>query len=123
MVVPTTRLYLDVLTNHVEAHLLCCLNIVEQSRISRSSIDSIGPETLIEGTYMEDRFIVEEHSCKASILCKRYFTHSEVTLHAVECIAIADYRDIEVVEERRIGRPQFCIGNRYNCLFALNSGN
>ena len=99
MVVPTTRLYLDVLTYHVEAHLLGDLDIVEQCFVGGGGVDAIGPEALVERTYVEEGLVVEEHAGVVAILGERDLAHTEVTLDGINGLAIGHKLNIEVVEE------------------------
>src|SRR5262249_6356362 len=106
-VIPAGRLDLDVLAGHVEAELLGDLDIVAQSGVGRSSVQAIGPPTLIERAELEKRQIIEKQAVETVLATVHGdLAHAEIAGDLIDGLAIALELDLEIVKEGRIGGPK-----------------
>ncbi|MNN21480.1 hypothetical protein D3C81_1348010 [compost metagenome] len=53
MIIPSCRLNLDMLPNHVEAKLFSDFNIIDESFIGRCGIQAVRPISLIKNTVLK----------------------------------------------------------------------
>ena len=113
-VVPALGLDLDVLARHVEAELLRDVDIRSQGFVGRRGVEPVGPPPLVERSDLEQRRVVEAHPRDAvGILAERRLAHAEVRRYLVHRAARSHERDAQVVEERRVGRPELRAGHAH----------
>ena len=101
------RLDLDVFAQGVEAGSLEKLDIRSHGGIGGRREQSVRPPTLIERAEVEQRLAVEEQAEVAvSVLGHGGFAQAHIRSDRVRA-----HGDRQIVERRRVGRPEFGIGN------------
>lgn len=94
-------------SQHIEAKVFHCLNVVNHRLVGRRSEHTVAPISLIEKTFVEIRFVVEEQTFLAGFVnAFRELTHAKITS---DHIVVAN--DHDVVKVRVLGRPEFHIFN------------
>ena len=68
MPVPACRLNLHMLSDHVESHILCHLDVKEKGLIGRSGIKSVRPPSLVKCTELEYRLVVEVNAIESLVI-------------------------------------------------------
>ena len=106
MIIPAKRLELDVLSYHIEAHILEHCKLVNDSLVARMCEKSITPIALIEKTVKEIRLAVEKQTRDAVLaLSNSKGTNAKIRLYLIS--AIRAY--LKIIELWILGRPYFKI--------------
>ena len=108
VVVPARRLDLHVLADHVVTQLLGLQNVEQQRFVGRCGEKSVGPPALVERAEVEERFVVERHAEDAALVALGSdLAHGGVRIDLVDGFPALPERHFHVVEERRVGAPEF----------------
>src|SRR5690349_18384786 len=83
-IVPALRLNLDVFAEDVPAKLLCHLNIIFERGVCWGGIYPVGPESLIQRSDLEHKFIVEQDTLHAACCANRDFAHPEIAPNLID---------------------------------------
>ena len=96
------------LAYHIEAPFLRLDYVVAQGFVSRRSVESVRPPSLVERAEVEELLAVEGHPLAVfPVLAYGDFAHCGVAVHAVDDLAVAADADTYSVEIRTVRRPQF----------------
>ncbi len=105
-VVPAVRLDLDVLADGVEAEALVLIEVEAERRVGRRCVQSVRPEALVEGGQVEQDLPVQRHPKLAvGPFLQSDRAHPGVRTDLVYHFAAVEQLDLEVVQERIVGRP------------------
>ena len=82
--IPTGRLYFNMFTDHIITKIFCLLNVIQQSFIRRSRIQTVRPPTLIKRAKLEQRFIIQFQTYDTiGIPASGIFTHGRIAIHLI----------------------------------------
>ena len=110
--VPQVVLHFNVFTYHIHSQRLDGLQVIDHCFVGRGSQKTVGPPSLIERSIHEYGFSIQQESRMPIYHALCECAQAEVTSGSVAFLTIvATEIDVEIVEERRIGRPQLGIGN------------
>ena len=119
VVVPACRLKLDVLADHVEAHLLGLDDVPLKSLVGRCRIKTVRPPALVERTEVEQRLVVQGHPLvmvRSVILHYRDLAHGSIAVNTVHNLAFALDAHLDAIKIWRVRRPSLHICNLDNRL-------
>src|ERR1051325_8768268 len=112
-IIPAVRLHLHMLTCHVETKLLRNLNIVTKSLIGRSGVKAIRPESLVERTDHEIRFVVKENARNALLVfAQSDFAHTDIAGDLINRYRTFFQGDGEFVQKWLLRGPKFWVFDR-----------
>ena len=101
VVIPAVALDLDVLAQHVEAHILGQLDVVDERVVARRGVEPVRPVALIEQPVVKIRLAVEKQAAHAVLVrLDAALAHGKVAVDRV-----AAERHAEGVERRLLRRP------------------
>ena len=101
VVIPAVALDLDVLAQHVEAHVLGQLDVIDERVVARRGVEPVRPVPLIEQPVVKIRLAVEKQAAHAVLVrLDAAFAHGKVAVDRV-----AAERHAEGVERRLLRRP------------------
>ena len=101
VIVPAVALDLDVLAQHVEAHVLGQLDVIDERVVARRGVEPVRPVALIEQAVVKIRLAVEKQAAHAVLVClDAALAHGKVAVDRV-----VPERHAEGVERRVLRRP------------------
>jgi len=110
--VKTARFDLDMLAQHVEAHPLEHLKIIDHGLLGRRRVDAVGPEALVERTGLKEGLAVEKEPGHTRLVrTDGNGAEAEIAFNLVDHLAAAQELDCKVVEVGRGRRPEPGPGN------------
>ena len=101
VIVPPQRLDLDVLAQHVEAHVPGGLNVPDHGLVRRRGVQAVGPVALVQQARLEAGLAVQGQHPAAPVLHNGEFPHTEVAFHPVA----GGQRHLQIVQIRVLRAP------------------
>ena len=87
--IPTSRLHLDVLADHVESEVFRLDHIVFERFVGRGRIQAVGPPALVERAEMENILVIElQPHDSVGIAGGRILTHRCIAVHSIDLLAV-----------------------------------
>ena len=110
MIVESAGFDLDVLAEHVESHLLRRDQVVFQSLVRRSRVQSVRPPALIQRAVLEDELAVDKQTqIVVLVFADGRRSQADVAVDLVDLAAVDRQFINDVVQIRRAGRPEFWV--------------
>src|SRR5258708_10660842 len=86
-VIPSVRLYFDMLSGEIESGALEKCDVGLQRLVGGRGINSVGPEPLIQSADLEERLAVQADAREASLILDQIdLAHGKVTRNAIELV-------------------------------------
>ena len=112
-VIPTGGLDLEVLAHAVKTMLLHRFDVPAQCLVGRRGVDAVRPESLVQRADLEDELAVEHRAGDALlVLAQRDLAHAKVAAHRIDDLVAGLQRHAQIIQMRRVGRPELGIRNR-----------
>ena len=104
VIIPTKRLELDMLSYHIEAHILEHLQLIKYCLVTRVSKQAVAPISLIQKAVEEVRLSVEKQAGNSVlILTDSKRTNAKVRSDLITAVR----RYLEIIQLGIFGRPNF----------------